>query len=50
MTLQRTPGRLPCLLDNRIVITRDGSTEKQTLGDQTSYTYQLAALQTGQSS
>jgi predicted dehydrogenase len=31
-------------LDNRIVITRDGSTEVQTLGDQTSYTYQLAAL------
>jgi predicted dehydrogenase len=38
-------------LDNRIIITRDGSTEEQTLGDQTSYTYQLAAfadtLQTG---
>jgi len=31
-------------LDNRIVITQDGSTEEQTLGDQTSYTYQLAAL------
>jgi hypothetical protein len=31
-------------LDNRIVITRDGSTEEETLGDQTSYTYQLAAL------
>ena len=31
-------------LDNRIVITRDGSTEEQTLGSQTSYTYQLAAL------
>jgi predicted dehydrogenase len=31
-------------LDNRIVITRDGSIEEQTLGDQTSYTYQLAAL------
>ncbi len=31
-------------LDNRIVITRNGSTEEQTLGDQTSYTYQLAAL------
>jgi predicted dehydrogenase len=31
-------------LDNRMVITRDGSTEEQTLGDQTSYTYQLAAL------
>jgi hypothetical protein len=31
-------------MDNRIVITRDGSTEEQTLGDQTSYAYQLAAL------
>jgi predicted dehydrogenase len=31
-------------LDNRMVITRDGSTEEQALGDQTSYTYQLAAL------
>ena len=31
-------------MDNRIVITRDGHTEEQTLGDQTSYTYQLAAL------
>jgi predicted dehydrogenase len=31
-------------LDNRIVITRDGNIEEQTLGDQTSYTYQLAAL------
>jgi predicted dehydrogenase len=31
-------------LDNRIVITRDGSTEEQTLGAQTSYTYQLGAL------
>jgi predicted dehydrogenase len=31
-------------LHNRIVITRDGSTEEQTLGDQSSYTYQLAAL------
>jgi predicted dehydrogenase len=30
--------------DNRILITRDGSTEAQTLGDQTSYRYQLAAL------
>ena len=27
-----------------IVITRHGRTEEQTLGDQTSYTYQLAAL------
>ena len=38
-------------MDNRIVVTRDGSTEKETLGGQTSYTYQLAAvadtLQTG---
>jgi hypothetical protein len=31
-------------LDNRIVVTRDGSQEERTLGDQTSYTYQLAAL------
>jgi len=31
-------------LDNRIVITRDGRAEEQILGDQTSYTYQLAAL------
>jgi hypothetical protein len=31
-------------LDNRIVVTRDGSREERTLGDQTSYTYQLAAL------
>jgi predicted dehydrogenase len=31
-------------LDNRIMITREGSTEEQTLRDQTSYTYQLAAL------
>ena len=31
-------------MDNRIVITRDGSTEEETLGDQT-YTYQLAALE-----
>jgi predicted dehydrogenase len=31
-------------LDNRIIITRDGSIEERTLGDQTSYTYQLAAL------
>jgi hypothetical protein len=31
-------------MDNRILITRNGSTEEQTLGDQTSYTYQLAAL------
>jgi hypothetical protein len=30
--------------DNRIVITRDGRAERQTLGDQTSYTYQLVAL------
>lgn len=31
-------------LDNRILITRNRITEAQTLGDQTSYTYQLAAL------
>jgi hypothetical protein len=31
-------------LDNRIVVTRGGSTEEQTLGDKTSYTYQLGAL------
>ena len=31
-------------LDNRIVIAGDRGTEEQTLGDQTSYTYQLAAL------
>jgi hypothetical protein len=30
--------------DNRIMITRDGSTEARILGDQTSYVYQLAAL------
>jgi predicted dehydrogenase len=30
--------------DNRIVVTRDGSTKEQILGDQSSYTYQLAAL------
>jgi predicted dehydrogenase len=33
-------------MDNRIVITKGGDTEEQTLGDQTSYTYQLAALAT----
>jgi predicted dehydrogenase len=31
-------------MDNRIVITRGGTSEEQILGDQTSYTYQLAAL------
>jgi predicted dehydrogenase len=31
-------------MDNRILITRDGTTEEQSLGDQTSYAYQLAAL------
>jgi hypothetical protein len=31
-------------MDNRIVITRDGRMEGQTVGDQTSFTYQLAAL------
>jgi len=32
-------------MDNRIVVTRDGSTEEEALGDQTSYTYQLASLE-----
>jgi hypothetical protein len=32
-------------MDNRILVTRDGSTEEDTLGDQTSYTYQLAVLE-----
>jgi predicted dehydrogenase len=31
-------------MDNRIMIIRDGNTEEEILGDQTSYTYQLAAL------
>jgi len=31
-------------MDNRVVVTRDGSTEEQTRVDQTSYTYQLASL------
>ena len=31
-------------MDNRIVFTKVGHAEEQTLGDQTSYTYQLAAL------
>ncbi len=31
-------------LDNRLVITRDSRTTQETLGDQTSYTYQLAHL------
>lgn len=31
-------------LDNRLVITRDSRTTEETLGDQTSYTYQLAHL------
>ena len=38
--------------DNRLVVTRDGRTSEEVLGDQTSYTYQLArlagALQGGQ--
>ena len=38
------PGFAVPHLDNRIVLTREGNTEEQTLGDQTSYTYQLAAL------
>jgi hypothetical protein len=39
-------------MDNRLVVTRDGRTSQEVLGDQTSYTYQLArlagALQGGQ--
>ena len=31
-------------LDNRLIITRDGRTTQETLGNQTSYTYQLAHL------
>jgi len=31
-------------LDNRLVVTRDGGTSEEVLGDQTSYTYQLARL------
>ncbi len=31
-------------MDNRIVVTRDGRTSEEVLGDQTSYTYQLARL------
>jgi predicted dehydrogenase len=31
-------------LDNRLVVTRDGRTTQEVLGDQTSYTYQLARL------
>ena len=31
-------------MDNRILITRNGSTEEHFLGDRTSYTYQLAAF------
>jgi predicted dehydrogenase len=38
--------------DNRLIVTRDGRTSEEVLGDQTSYTYQLArladALQGGQ--
>jgi hypothetical protein len=38
--------------DNRLLVTRDGRTSEEVLGDQTSYTYQLArladALQGGQ--
>ena len=30
--------------DNRLLVTRDGQTSQQALGDQTSYTYQLARL------
>ena len=31
-------------LDNRLLVTRGGVTEEERLGEQTSYTYQLAAL------
>jgi hypothetical protein len=31
-------------LDNRLVVTRNGQTSEEVLGDQTSYTYQLARL------
>ena len=31
-------------LENRLVVTRGGHTTEETLGDQTSYAYQLAAL------
>lgn len=31
-------------MDNRLVVTRDGRTSEEVLGDQTSYTYQLACL------
>jgi hypothetical protein len=30
--------------DNRLVVTRDGRISEEVLGDQTSYTYQLARL------
>jgi predicted dehydrogenase len=33
-------------LDNRLLVTRNGSTTAKAFGDQTSYTYQLAALAT----
>ena len=31
-------------MDNRLVVTKDGRTTQEVLGDQTSYTYQLARL------
>jgi hypothetical protein len=31
-------------MDNRLVVTRDGQTSQEVLGDRTSYTYQLARL------
>ena len=31
-------------MDNRLVVTTDGRTTEEVLGDQTSYTYQLARL------
>jgi hypothetical protein len=31
-------------LDNRLIVTRDGRTGEEVLGDRTSYTYQLARL------
>lgn len=31
-------------MDNRLVVTRDGRTSEEVIGDQTSYTYQLARL------
>ncbi|HEX8008699.1 MAG TPA: hypothetical protein VF482_19985 [Trebonia sp.] len=33
-------------MDNRLVLTRNGQTDEEVLGDQTSYTYQLDRLAT----